>query len=69
MPFVVLCGTYTGPVGNVLPCFRALAGPGRALPGPGLLRTGLLRTGLLRTGLLRTGLRADRSPFRASAFR
>jgi hypothetical protein len=59
MPFVVLCGTYTGPVGNVLPCFRALAGPGRALPGPGLLRTGLLRT----------GLRADRSPFRASAFR
>jgi hypothetical protein len=59
MPFVVLCGTYTGPVGNVLPCFCALAGPGRALPGPGLLRTGLLRT----------GLRADRSPFRASAFR
>jgi hypothetical protein len=59
MPFVVLCGTYTGPVGNVLPCFCALAGPGRALPGPGLLRTGLLRV----------GLRADRSPFRASAFR
>ena len=59
MPFVVLCGTYTSPVGNVLPCFCALAGPGRALPGPGLLRTGLLRT----------GLRADRSPFRASAFR
>jgi len=64
MPFVVLCGTYTGPVGNVLPCFCALAGPGRALPGPGLLRTGLLRVGLLRTGL-----RADRPPFRASAFR
>ncbi len=36
--FVPLCGTYTGPLGNVLPCCCAPAGLHRALPGRATLR-------------------------------